>query len=209
MPSPLSNEARPPAVRRWLQFSLRGLLALMLALSLPLGWLAMKRQRELRAVRAISQDGGHVVYEYYPDDGRNWRSAPILQRWFSGLGEGIIWDAYQVSFYPTNATDQTLSHLQEFSEIKVLALGETDVSDAGLIHLRGLANLALLDLNHTQITDEGLPSLAELGQLQILQLVGTRVTAEGVAKLRRALPTCIIIYGPNHAAATIFDPQAR
>jgi hypothetical protein len=204
MPTPLTNEARPPAVRRWLQFSLRGLLAL----SLTLGWIAMKRQRELRAVRAINKDGGHVVYEYYPDDGRNWRSAPILQTWLSGLGEGIIWDAYQVSFYPTNATDQTLSHLQEFSEIKVLALGETEVSDAGLVHLRRLANLALLDLNHTQITDQGLPSLTELEQLQILQLVGTRVTEEGVAKLQRALPTCRIMYGPTYAAATTFNPQA-
>jgi len=63
--------ATPPTTpkprRRWLQFSLRTLMALVVLLSLPLAWFALKirkAERQRQAVEAIRKTGGVVVYDY-------------------------------------------------------------------------------------------------------------------------------------------------
>ena len=63
--------ATPPTTpkprRRWLQFSLRTLMALVVLLSLPLAWFALKirkAERQQQAMEAIRKTGGVVVYDY-------------------------------------------------------------------------------------------------------------------------------------------------
>ncbi len=171
-------------------------MALMVALSLPLGWLAMKRQQHERALREVAAAGGHVIYDHAPSG--KWQSCLSLHRVLSrsSLGDGIIWHPYQVSFYPAEATDDTLRHLPYFRKAKVLVLRETHVTDAGLVHLAEFKELRILDLSQTRITDAGLAYLTSMTHLQSLNLEGTAVTAAGVERLRQSLD-CSIYSGGN------------
>ena len=61
---------KPARKRRWFRFSLRTLLIVVMLLSLPLGWLAMKMiqaERQRRAVEAIQEAGGEVFYDWEVD----------------------------------------------------------------------------------------------------------------------------------------------
>jgi len=179
------------------------MLALIVVASLPLGWLAMKRQQHQRAARELARCGGHVIYDYSPT-GR-WPAWPALWRMLArtDLGDGILWDPYQVSFYPANATDDTLLHLHHFRAAKVLALGECRITNAGLVHIVGFKDLRILDRSQTQITDAGLDHLASLTNLQSLQLEETDITSTGIERLRQALPQCAIWYGPELTAGPL------
>src|ERR1017187_10207282 len=56
----------------------------------------------------------------------------------------------------TEATDDDLARLKEFTRLEELLLRRTAITDAGLVHLKGFANLRELDLAKTKITDAGL-----------------------------------------------------
>jgi len=167
------------------RFTLRTLLVLVLAASIPLGWLATKRERERQAIAEIRQEGGHVIYEDYPAS--SWRASPELHRLLDGtlLGEGVTWGVHQISFYPTTrVTDAGLRHLRQFPETKVLGLGETEITDAGLAHLVPLRELRILDLRETNISDAGLRHLHALTNLHSLDLSNTGITDRGLQQLR-------------------------
>jgi hypothetical protein len=68
-------------------------------------------------------------------------------------------------------------------------LGLTDV---GLKHIATRTKLTELGLGGRGVTDEGLRSLSPLTDLGVLHLVGTAVTDAGAARLRAALPKCVI-----------------
>ena len=153
----------PKPRRRWLQFSLRTLLVLMLALGCVCGWLAskIKRAREQReAVKAIEELGGRV--DWKPASGGMIRTAAA---WVGKL-MGEDWSV----------------------DVGAVYLTGTPVTDAGLEHLRGLTQLQLLSLDSTRVTDAGLAHLRGLTQLEVLYLISTRVTDAGVNELKKALP---------------------
>jgi hypothetical protein len=61
----------PKPHRRWLQFSLRTMLLLVLIASVPLGWLGMKvreARQQWEAVRAIRMVEGVVEYDFERDE---------------------------------------------------------------------------------------------------------------------------------------------
>ncbi len=167
----------PKPRRRWLQFSLRTLMVLMLIWSIPCGWVAWKvrQAREQRqAVEAVMGMLGHVLYEP--------KGIPAPKFLQPLLGDDFFCDVWMVGFssykmvtvsgmsYPgTQVTDSGLVHLKRFPKLKRLYLGNTQVTDAGLVNLKGLARLERLDLS------------------------GTRVTDAGVAELQKALPNCQIL----------------
>lgn len=80
-------------------------------------------------------------------------------------------------------TDETLEHLKDLANIKVLALSNTEISDAGLVHLRGLVSLEHLYMNDTQVSDIGLEQLKGLTKLRSLNLSNTQVTDAGLDHL--------------------------
>jgi Leucine-rich repeat (LRR) protein len=89
--------------------------------------------------------------------------------------------------------DDDLRELLPLTNLHVLQLAETTITNQGVKHLGELASLTFLDLDHTQVTDAGLEHLHGLSKLQQLHLVGTKVTPEGVARLKAALPQCMIV----------------
>ena len=177
----------PKPRRRWLQFSLRTLMVLMLVLGCGLGWLASKiiRAREQReAVKAIEELGGRV--DWKPASGGITRTAAA---WVGKLmgGDWSV-DVGAVYLTGTPVTDAGLEHLRGLTQLRFLSLDSTPVTDAGLEHLRGLTQLQGLYLSSTRVTDAGLAHLRGLTQLEVLYLISTRVTDAGVNELKKALP---------------------
>jgi hypothetical protein len=191
--SPPSDPPPRPLFRRltsWL------VVIFAIMLSLPVGWCVMKREQIRQARMVLARDGGHVIFDGTPRG--KWQNARWAWRIASKLpyGEGILWKTQQVSFYPPNATDETLAQLGPFRDAEVLVLCETHVTDAGLAQLAQFTNLKILDLSHTQITDAGIVHLAGLKSLDAINLQGTAVTPAGVARLRQSLG-CQIYSGSN------------
>ena len=85
-------------------------------------------------------------------------------------------------------TDADTPGLKQFTKLRTLEIGSTQVTDAGLRDVAEATSLQALDLSRTQITDKGLAHLKRLKQLQWLVLTGTKVTDKGVKELKKALP---------------------
>jgi len=206
--------ARPPTPKpphcRWLQFSLRTLMVLVLLISVPLGWLGMK-MREAReqqaAADSIRSFGGWVEYEseQEPADDEYPSVAFGLDARFERRGPawlcGWLGDDFFVRIIAVNGeSDGVLEHAARLPHLSNLRVGPLHrkpfasypVTDAGLKHLKESSQLRELMLNQTQVTDAGLTHLSGLTGLQKLDLSSTKVTAAGCAELQKALPNCEI-----------------
>jgi hypothetical protein len=181
----------PKPRRRWLQFSLRTMLVLVLICSLPCGWLAYevgKAREQAAAAKAIEELGGLV--EFGPASGGLPRR---VVAWLGTLaGEDWAEDVIGAFLFGTEVSDDPLEQLNGLSHLRYLNLFDTQVTDAGLEHLRRLTQLQLLWLDDTQVTDAGLEHLRGLTQLKSLSIFHTQVTDAGVAGLQKALANCKI-----------------
>lgn len=132
--------------RRWLQFSIRSLLAVVTLLCVALS---------LWAVAAIEALGGIVDYV---DNEEKSESFPValLWRWLPQVyGDEVA----SVDRGNTQVTDAELAHLKVRTRLQFLNLDNTQVTDAGLAHLQGLTSLKALWLSNTQVTGAGLVEL--------------------------------------------------
>ncbi len=209
-------------LRRWpLQFTIRTLLILTVAVALPFSWLAaeIKRAKEQRAlVDEIQKVGGSVSYE--DENAPLFNAQPPQPRSLRALlGDEFFEQIVSVSYngpkftnsdlarlkglkqlaflyldHATQVTDAGLENLKGLTQLQTLFCNDTPITDANLEQLAGLTQLHILFLNGTQVTDAGLETLKALTQLQGLSLRGTKVTNAGVRKLQQALPNCKIAY---------------
>jgi internalin A len=177
--------------RRFLRFSVRGLIVIVMGAGL--GWVVRSARIQREAVQAITRAGGWVKYEWEWTVGNAGRGLPTND----GPG-GKPWapqwlvDLIGVDFFShaTNAslgekgTDALLvqvgrlRRLQRLnvnqppaqslvyeagrpSRLQRLSVGTSSVSDAGLAHLKGLACLSTLTLLRTQVTDAGVKELRQ------------------------------------------------
>jgi hypothetical protein len=81
-------------------------------------------------------------------------------------------------------SEETLTGLRSFSDLKVLDLACTNITDDGLKHLKSLKKLEVLKLDLTHITEDGLDQLNGLSNLHTLSLFVTSVSAEGISHLK-------------------------
>jgi Leucine-rich repeat (LRR) protein len=80
------------------------------------------------------------------------------------------------------------------SYLEELSLLNTSIGNAGLHHLGALKNLKRLDLMGTKVDDGSLEILGELNSLESLRIIDTGISYPVFAKLKRALPNCLIKY---------------
>jgi Leucine Rich repeat len=175
------------ATRRWLQFSLRTLLAIMLVVCCLLGWVAFKRSQaaeQQAAYKLIVAKGGLTNF------GRESARSPWL-RWI--LGEDVAAGRGCIEFSNSGLTDADLAQLSSLRQLQRLSLNNNPITDQGLVHLSKLSQLKYLSLDETNITDNGLRSLRACQSLEFLSLYRTRATSAGVQSLRAALPSLNII----------------
>jgi len=96
--------------------------------------------------------------------------------------------------------DEHLEQLIVLKNLEQLNVSETAISPAGFPFLQRFPKLKFLVLDRCpQITDESIEALIELCSSRrfSLSLSGTDVTAEGLARLRKALPDCIVHLRPD------------
>ncbi|HVX61189.1 MAG TPA: hypothetical protein VHC19_11320 [Pirellulales bacterium] len=170
--------------RRWAQFSLGTMWALITALCLTLGMWIVPAEKQRRAVAAI--EALDVELRYSDPDPESSETFPVnvLRRW---LPRAYFDSVQGVTFSPdsgSESTDDGLAHLQQLNGLRDLFLESTDVTDAGLRRLQDLPHLRSLDLSQTRVTDAGLAYLKPLKELQELWLDGVAITDEGLIRLR-------------------------
>jgi len=109
-------------------------------------------------------------------------------------------------------TDAGLKHLGRLTALKTLSITHSlsaSASDAGMAPLANLTSLETLDLRRALfVTDGAVEHLGHLSQLKRLNVEPTQITASGIARLRRALPDCLIIDSPPHSQP-LPDPLAN
>jgi len=146
--------------RRWLQFSLRSLLAFVLLVSIGMSWLGVKLERARKqgeAVEIIEKAGG---------DCTRFRKSPV-PKWMRALfGDDFFDDFFVQGCYvyadETDFGDHEARYLKQLMNPATLWLSGTQITDAGLEHLRGLTNLGNLFLDDTQLPPEELRACAKL-----------------------------------------------
>ncbi len=186
--------------RWWLQFSLRGLLVLMLLVALGLGWL-MPQWRQVwledRVAEEIRLAGGTVFRESdfswiipAPEPPAIWRT------WLIGANAGNpvstailapdsspeilkslkhLRGLHALYLEGMRVRDDHIEHLLAMSELEVLDLSATDITDLGAMRLASLSNLEALSLNHTAITDRTLEAFSDTS-LESLDVDDTDIT---------------------------------
>ena len=179
--------------RRFLRFSVRGLLVVVLIVGGWLGRLVHSARIQREAVEAVENTGGTVYYDWQvsnngscyvsscqPDDSKlrtpEWAVELIGVDYFGHATAGM--------FCGKPAAGQALAQFGRLPRLKWLILDESSIDDSDLAHLRGLDHLTQLDLPGTRVTDAGLAHITGLRSLRCLNLSYTRITDAGLVHLK-------------------------
>ncbi|PQO31117.1 hypothetical protein C5Y96_12225 [Blastopirellula marina] len=172
------NQDHPKPRRRWLSFGLRGLMVLVLLMSLPMGWIARdiyRAQRESEVVAAVEKAGGYASYDYH--ENVMWAKPPepsgpwVLRKLF---GEHI-------HSYVTHVT------CVESEEINTL-----------VPRLADCHRLESLSIPAVELSDSSVETIARMPRLKHLALLGTTLSIEKMRTLTQALPlNSITLIGPT------------
>jgi hypothetical protein len=179
------------APRKYLRFSLRSLLVLILLIAGWLGWIVHRARAQRDAVAAILKLQGTVKYDWERKDGRN---LPNGKPWWPGWLVSLFGIDYfarvtQVRLVAVHElSDSELVHISNLSGLEELDLHRSPVTDARLSYLAGLTDLQSLTLFHTPVSDTGLVRLTKMHRLRTLSIEDTSVTDSGAAALQKALP---------------------
>ncbi len=174
--------------RRWLKFSLGGLLLAITLLCLLLGWQADRVARQRRAVEMVERLGGYVAYEhqwyesppfshYNPrieSRAPQWLRELVGEEWFRtvalvGFHRGIGADGTTI-FVPKRLTEAEWELVSHLDRLKVLSVTHQPTVDKELRHLARLTQLEELTLNGADISDEGLREFGRLTNLRELTI---------------------------------------
>lgn len=180
----LFSKLRPK--RRWLQFSLRTLLLLVVVLAVWLGWHAHRVKQQREAVLTVEELGGSARYDYEWTDGGG-SPPPNQPSWLARfVGVDHVHDVVSITLpHNKNVTDADLRQLSALKNLRDLNLGWTEVSDEGLAHLKRLRRLEHLYLEScSNVTDSGIAHLAGLTNLKDLTVSGTGMSNAGMVHLK-------------------------
>jgi hypothetical protein len=187
---------------------------LIISCSIPLSWEVERAQARLRAVTAIKEIGGLVLYDHdhlsesslynYILEFNRFIRGIIGRNYFDNVESVRILDPLtKLSFNDCMLanlenfthlkelkvaycpiTDGGMVHLEHLTQLQVLNLSGTFVGDRGLIHLKGLRKLRELRLANTKVTEAGIVHLKDMSQLQVLNLNGTAINDHALVHLK-------------------------
>ena len=155
----MTNEANPVSrpSPRFLRFSMRGMIALVLVIGVWLGWLVRSTRIQREAVAAIERAGGKVSYNWEWSDAKPTPTGkPWAPRWLiDRIGIDFFGHVTSVEFHlPYSLTDGPIVEFANFTRLQRLVFTSMTSSDAGLLSLKNLADLRELDLSHCLVTDK-------------------------------------------------------
>jgi hypothetical protein len=129
------------------------------------------------------KSGGDQTFDFPAADEKKIASLNTNYRAVTPLATGspaLAVDLYGAAFY-------TSKQLQELSPVKdqivALNLDKMPVTDNDLSYIAAFRNLRRLNLDFTHITGAGLATLAKLPKLQSLSLSGTKIKSDDLAQL--------------------------
>ncbi|PQO31118.1 hypothetical protein C5Y96_12230 [Blastopirellula marina] len=182
-----TNESTKKPKRRWLSFGLRGLMVLVLLLSLPMGWIARdvyRTQRETEAVTAIEKTGGYAMYDYQKLSA--WGEPPnlpgpwILRKLF---GDHIHAHVDLVVIGEKEDVNTLVPLLASCGRLGYLQLPSQTLSDQSIETLARLPKLVELVLYDTPLTVEQLKLLSQAPSLRSIKLTGPTATDQHLQQL--------------------------
>lgn len=177
--------------RRYLRFSVRGLIVFVLVIGVGLGWIVHSAHIQRDAVAAIKKAGGLTFYDIPRTPVVSWHE-PSGWRTLVGVYIGIDYVGHvsHVTFAPITPTgndadrQEALARVGDLGQLETLNVPGASVTDGDLARLDGLYRLQQLMLPSTQITDAGLAHLRGLTELTQLNLERTRVSDAGLVHLK-------------------------
>ena len=123
--------------QRFLRFSVRGLIVLVLVIGAGLGWLARAARVQREAVAAIKNAGGSVAYDWEFDNGRIIRNAkPWAPRWLVNfIGVDYFGHVTAVRLVTSSTKiNEPIVHVGRLTQLQRLDLVSRSISDADLSH---------------------------------------------------------------------------
>ncbi len=186
--------------RRFLRFSLRGLIVLVLVIGLWLGLIVRPVHVQQDAVAAITKAHGSVKYDWEWSNGKAIPGGkPWAPEWLVNLiGVDYVGHVTQVS-YTQRGVDLALEEVADMhawlegiltqsaisTQLRPRAAVTRTMSDSNamMVPLKSLTKLSDLDLSYTDVTDAGLAHLKGLTKLTALDLSGTQVSSAGLKHL--------------------------
>jgi hypothetical protein len=186
----VTTGSAPRPWRRYLRFSMRGLIVVVLLIGGWIGWIVRSARVQRDAVAAIKRAGGTALYDWqwhFPSRGpaRN-ASGPWAPIWLvERIGADYFQNVTNVSLRDSGSSSALVAQIGGFDRLELLMLGGSEISDDALRHLNGLSNLQALHLSGTDVTDRGLKHLKGSVRLKRLSLQGAKVTDSGMVHLQR------------------------
>ena len=184
---------------RWrIRFRIRAALALTVACSIALGWLASatkqaRRQAEvvawLKTAEPKNEWYSHepmVPFETAPDwmayrSGQPQDNRAAEPGWLRNLmGEDFFQDVVEVSLWNEWAEDDSVARIGALTHLRKVSLYSDGLSDRSMSTLRNLAYLEDLDIFSPNVTDAGIETIEQLPRLRSLGLDGTALTDAGL-----------------------------
>jgi internalin A len=173
--------------QRYLRFSIRGLIVLVLVIGAGLGWLVRSARIQREAVAAIQKAGGFAFYDEQmrgPTQARG-RSAAWLDVIRTRIDRNYFSDVVFVQNGTAASTDDELFvHISHLRRVAKLNLYWRTVTDSRFAWLRNLTSLETLMLQDVSVTGSGLAAVENMKDLRSLLIYGSRITDEGLVHLR-------------------------
>jgi len=176
--------AKPPRSRRWIPFSLKLFLVILVATGVVgVSWTRLHYRRQQLILKKVGNLRGKVMI-----GGRISHRLPrVLFGAFTPGPLEIFDEVVGVDLNLTAATDDDLAELHALgalSQAGYLGLDGTQVTDKGLKWLHGMDRIRQLQLCGTQITDDGLKHLEGMAGLTVLYLSDTEISDTGLEHLQ-------------------------
>lgn len=210
----MATASENPSRRRWRQFSLRGLLGLMLLCGIGLMFWTIyiePYRRQHQVLAAIKKAGGKVFTEAVPMKFGSWLMG---DEFFMNVVEVDLMNSkvdgdwlVQLKHLPKlrilllpvkKADDRMLAALAEMRELHSLVLFQSPITDDGLRNLKNLTKLRGVFLTECPIGDAGLAHLRGASKMEYLDLSSTHVTDEAISHLQHM---------PQLASVSLADTQ--
>jgi hypothetical protein len=202
--------------RRWLQVSLRTLLAMTALVAGVLGYGLFRVHQRARAIQALDQAGAQLSLR--PPDWRFDRDPWWLAVPWTGVDRREV---SSVTFY--GASIERVGLLRRFPEIQLLSIGadcraltESESANLAQVHaltsfglfsarvsaptIKALANanrLVSVTLAASSVDDDVAEGLGDLSHVTRMELVYTDIPAPAAAKLRQRLPGVKLRIAPD------------
>ena len=139
----------PPVTRRWqrfLRFSVRGLIVLVLLIGAGLGWLVRSARIQREVVAEIKNARGNVAYIWESSNGKFIPAGrPWAPRWLVDLIGVDYFGHVTVAWIgpSSTVTDAVMAKVGRMTQLQNLIIDYTSVGDTGMVHLSGLRKLHL------------------------------------------------------------------